>query len=118
MRPLPRRADRRAPCPPRRGGCARPLRAPSVARAPCDSSGTDDDVEDLGARDAVSATRAAVYGVPPAGITADSYRASDDGLDVPRDVRTRATDAGNLQLAHAMHGAAYRSSRTRPWESP
>ena len=89
MRPLLRRADRRAPCPPGRGGCARPLRAPSVARAPGDSSGTDDDVEDLGARDAVNATRAVVYEVPSAGITADAYHARDDGLDVPRCAHSR-----------------------------
>jgi hypothetical protein len=69
--------------------CARPFCAPSVARAPGDSSGTDDDVEDLGARDAVNATRAAVYGVSPAGITADAYRARDDGLDVPRRAHSR-----------------------------
>ena len=81
MRPLPRRADRRAPCAPRRGGCARPLRAPSVARAPGDSSGTDDDVENRGARDAVNTMQAAVYGIPSAGITADAYRACDAGRD-------------------------------------
>ena len=33
-----------------------------------DSSGSDDDVEDRGARDAVNAMHAAVYGIPPAGI--------------------------------------------------
>ena len=88
MRPLPRRADRRAPCALRRGGCARPSRAPSVARAPGGSSGTDDDVEDRGARDAVNAMHAAVYGIPPAGITADAYRARDAGRDDSLDVAT------------------------------
>ena len=117
VRPVPRRADRRASCPPKRGAArGRFARRASHARpatraARMTTSRTWEHV--------TPSTRRVLRSTgsrPPASRPTPTARATT--ASTCRAVRTRATDAGSLRLAHAMHGAACRSSRTRLWESP